>query len=88
MYISLICYPHSDICVGSKWRFGKGGEGNAETIHHYAEVHEFVVDGHSTRDLVCVLTEQDDEEYLEDCIKSREDWLKYRKKQLEKFNAR
>jgi riboflavin kinase/FMN adenylyltransferase len=32
------------ICVGSKWRFGKGGNGNAETIHCYANVHNFEFD--------------------------------------------
>ncbi len=32
------------ICVGRKWRFGHGGEGDAETIHHYANIHNFEFD--------------------------------------------
>ena len=32
------------ICVGSKWRFGRGGEGNAETIHRFADIHGFLFD--------------------------------------------
>ncbi len=32
------------ICVGSKWRFGRGGEGNADTIHQYADKHGFEFD--------------------------------------------
>ena len=34
----------SGICVGSKWRFGRGGEGNADTIHNYADKHGFEFD--------------------------------------------
>ncbi len=45
-----------------------------------AEIYQMVVDGINTRrDLVCNIYENEaDEYYLEDCIKSREDWLKYR----------
>jgi riboflavin kinase/FMN adenylyltransferase len=34
----------SGICVGSKWRFGRGGKGDADTIHHYADLHNFEFD--------------------------------------------
>ena len=32
------------ICVGSGWRFGRGGEGSADTIHRYADSHGFEFD--------------------------------------------
>jgi riboflavin kinase/FMN adenylyltransferase len=32
------------ICVGSRWRFGRGGKGTVKTIHEYAAVHGFDFD--------------------------------------------
>ena len=61
---------------------------NSRAGKYDAEIHEEVVDGCSGRSLVCVISETEDDEELENAIQSRKDWLKYREKRLKEFNAR
>lgn len=49
---------------------------------YYAEIHEEIVDGCNGKSLVCRIDEFEDDEELENAIKSRKEWLNYREKQL------
>ncbi len=51
-----------------------------------AEIHEEAIDGYSRNGVVTVIEEVEDEEYLQNSILSRKDWLKYRKQLIKKFN--
>lgn len=53
---------------------------NMRVGKYSAEIHEEVVDGCKAKTLVCVIHETLDDEELENAIKSKQDYLKYRAK--------
>ncbi len=60
---------------------------NMRAGKYNAEIHREAIDGYAGRSLVCVISETEDDDELENAIQSRRDWLKYREVKLKEFNA-